>query len=63
MGNYDEAIIAYDKALELDPDFLEAWYYKGVDLDSLGSYRQALKAYEKLWNWILRTMMPGTIWE
>jgi len=47
MGNYDKAILAYDKALELDPNFIEAWYYKGVDLDGLGNHSQALKAYEK----------------
>ena len=35
MGNYDEAIIAYDKALEIDPEFLEAWYYKEWILTAL----------------------------
>ena len=28
--NYDEAINYYNKCLEIDPDFFEAWYKKGL---------------------------------
>ncbi len=29
QGKYDEAIEALDKAIEINPDFAEAWYNKG----------------------------------
>ena len=30
--NYDEAINYYNKCLEIDPDFFEAWYKKGISI-------------------------------
>lgn len=46
-GKYNEALKAYDKAIELKPDYVEAWYNKGVVLDNLGRHDEALKAYDK----------------
>lgn len=47
MGNYSEAIMAYDKAIEVNPQNAEVWYNKGTSLDSLGKYEEAVEAYEK----------------
>ena len=46
-GKYDLALKAYEKAIELKPDYADAWTNKGVTLDELGRYEEALKAYEK----------------
>ena len=44
---YDEAIIKFERALELDPTNKEAWAYKGISLDDLGRYSDALFCYDK----------------
>jgi Flp pilus assembly protein TadD len=44
---YDEAIQAFDSAIEIRPQFAFAWYYKGVALADQGKYDEAIKAYDK----------------
>jgi tetratricopeptide (TPR) repeat protein len=34
LERYDEAIEYYDKALEIDPKYMLAWYNKGLVLDN-----------------------------
>jgi len=46
-GKYELAIKAIEKAIELKPDYADAWYNKGVALKDLGRYDEALKANEK----------------
>jgi tetratricopeptide (TPR) repeat protein len=38
---------AYDKATEIDPEYKEAWYNKGIALADQGKYDDAIKAYDK----------------
>jgi len=40
--NYTEAIVAYNKALEIDPDYTNAWDGKGWALNELGNYTKPL---------------------
>lgn len=54
MGNallsenyYDEAILAYEKAIELSPEYAEAWNGKGIALKRLKEYELAIQAHEK----------------
>src|SRR5271157_4504806 len=47
LGRYDEALKAYDKAIEVNPHLVAAWYHKGYALDDLGKHEEALKAYDK----------------
>ena len=47
MGKSDEAIKAYDKAIEINPLNSAAWYNKAVTLDNLNKFDDAMKAYEK----------------
>jgi tetratricopeptide (TPR) repeat protein len=42
-----EALEAYDKAIELDPNYVQAYNNKGAALVGLGRYREALEAYDK----------------
>ncbi|MGA9383224.1 MAG: tetratricopeptide repeat protein, partial [Phormidium sp.] len=44
---YKEAIVCYDKALEIKPDFHEAWYNRGVTLGNLGRYSEAIDYFDK----------------
>jgi tetratricopeptide (TPR) repeat protein len=43
----DEALAAYDKAIEINPQNSEAWYNKGNALDRLKKYNEAIMAYDK----------------
>ncbi|TET74627.1 MAG: tetratricopeptide repeat protein, partial [Dehalococcoidia bacterium] len=50
LGNLNrlaEALACLDEALLLNPDYAEAWYNKGVALEKLGQWKQALAAYER----------------
>jgi tetratricopeptide (TPR) repeat protein len=38
----NEAIAAFDKAIELQPDNVNAWHWKGVTLDVMGKPAEAL---------------------
>ncbi len=46
-GRYNEELKAYDKAIELKPDYAGAWWGKGAALDRLGRHEEALKAFDK----------------
>ena len=43
----DEAIKAYDKAIETNPQNPKTWYNKGLALRKLGKLDEALKAYDR----------------
>jgi tetratricopeptide (TPR) repeat protein len=56
LGEYQEAITAFDTALEIDPDKIAwdnkefdkiAWSNKGLALDNLGEYQEAITAFDK----------------
>lgn len=49
-GNFKEGIKLYDRALELRPDFNEAWYRRGDALAGLQRYEEAIASYEKALN-------------
>ncbi len=48
LGQYNEAIKVYDKALELNPDNLAAETDKGDALAHLGKYDEAIAVYNKV---------------
>jgi tetratricopeptide (TPR) repeat protein len=52
IGNYTDAITAFDKAAKLDDEFADAFYNKGLALAALGKnnsskYNEAITAYDK----------------
>ncbi|MDR0895328.1 MAG: tetratricopeptide repeat protein [Prevotellaceae bacterium] len=47
VQKYEEGIICYDKALELDPQNDLTWNSKGNALRSLGRYEDAITCYDK----------------
>ncbi|MFZ0183734.1 MAG: tetratricopeptide repeat protein [Nitrosotalea sp.] len=46
-GNNDDALIAYDKALELDPNHVSTWNNKGIVLSRLKRFEEAITCYDK----------------
>ncbi len=47
LDKFDEAIKSFDKAIALDPNFEEAWFYKGGAFHYSGEYRKAIAAYDR----------------
>ena len=47
LGYFGEAIEAFNKAIEIKPDYAEAWCNKGVALGGLERYEEAIEAYNK----------------
>jgi Flp pilus assembly protein TadD len=47
LGKFHEAIIAYDRAIEIDPNNSDAWNGKGFTLNKLDKYTEALQASNK----------------
>lgn len=45
--NFNEAIAFHDKAIELEPTFSDAYFYKGNALHSLKQYEDAINCYDK----------------
>jgi Flp pilus assembly protein TadD len=48
LGLKDEAIKAYDRVIELNPEDFVAWVGKGVALCDLGRKDEAIKAYDRV---------------
>lgn len=47
LGRYAEAIDAYNQALVLNPDYVNAWNNKGVALSKLKNYTDAIDAFDQ----------------
>ena len=47
LGQHEEAIAAFEKALEIDPKFHFAWYGLGNALKELGRNSEAIAAFDK----------------
>ena len=46
-GNNEDAIIAYGKALEIDPSNVSAWNNKGIVLSRLKRFEEAIICYDQ----------------
>ena len=46
-GRYEEAIEAYNKAIEINPQDINAWNCKGNAFSNLGKYEEANEAYDE----------------
>lgn len=47
LGQYERAIEAFDKVLELEPNDFTAYSNKGLCLNNLSKYDEAIKAYNE----------------
>ena len=46
LGRLDEALMNYDRAIALKPDYVEAHSNRGNCLDEMGRYPEALLSYQ-----------------
>jgi tetratricopeptide (TPR) repeat protein len=44
--NLNESLQYFDKAIEINPQFAEAWYNKAIVLGEVGRYEEAITAYD-----------------
>lgn len=47
QGNNEDALIAYEKALELDPNHVSAWNNKGIVLARMKRFEEAITCYDR----------------
>ena len=47
LGNFQQAVEAYQKAVELEPGLTPAWANLGRACAELGNFQQAVEAYRK----------------
>lgn len=48
MSRYQDALNAFAQAADIDPEFTEAWYNKGMALMNLQKYHEAIRAFDKV---------------
>ena len=46
-GDYNEAIVCYDKAIEIDPEYRDPWYNKGLALAKQSKYEESIECFDK----------------
>lgn len=46
-GDYREAIVILKKAIDLNPDFSEAYYNVGISYEQLGKHKDAIEMFKK----------------
>jgi hypothetical protein len=47
LGRYDDAILSFEKVIEINPKYAEAWYGKGITLQALNLNVEANEAFSK----------------
>ena len=60
LGRKEEALAAFEKALEINPGLASAWAGIGAQLSQLGKYEDALQAFEEA---LLLNFDHGYVWE
>ena len=48
LGQYNQALLQFDKILAIEPNFTEALFYKGLTLQDSGHYEEAVQWYDKI---------------
>lgn len=47
LKRYNEAIQCFDKAIEIDPNYSDAYYCKAITFKDMKKYGEAMKCYNK----------------
>ncbi|WP_414623086.1 tetratricopeptide repeat protein [Calothrix sp. CCY 0018] len=48
LKDYQEAITAYDQAININPNYSRAWYHRGIALRQLKKYEKAIASYDQV---------------
>jgi len=48
LEKYHEAVVCFDRALEINPRLSEAWYNKGIAMRRLERYHEAIACYDMI---------------
>lgn len=46
LDNYQQAILDFNRTIELNPEYAEAYYYRGNAYNRIGEYQQAIKDFK-----------------
>lgn len=46
-GDFEDAIVSFDKVIEIKPDYHEAWNNRGLALGNLGRFEEVIASYDK----------------
>jgi tetratricopeptide (TPR) repeat protein len=46
-GDFEGAMINFDKVIRINPNNYEAWFIRGVALEKLGNYEESITSYKK----------------
>ena len=61
---FEEALICWDKALEIDGENIEVWHSRGLTFYYMEDYEEAVKCYNRSYRTsVLTILMPGVIKE
>ena len=58
LEQYEQAIAAFDKAIEIKPDYYEAWYFRSVVLIKLRRFKEGNASIMKSLE-----INPDFVWE
>ena len=48
LGKYEDAMIYFDKVLEIDPNHIDSLYFKGLTLSDLGRDEEAIEYFDRV---------------
>ncbi len=48
MGRYQDALNSFAQAVDIDPEFIAAWFNEGLSLMHQQKYLEAIRAFNKL---------------
>jgi tetratricopeptide (TPR) repeat protein len=61
-GEFDRALGCYNQLLQQRPDFYEAWYERGLALEHLGFYTEAIASHDRALQLAPRDRSKAAIW-
>jgi tetratricopeptide (TPR) repeat protein len=61
--NYEKAVVSFNSVIQERSDFYEAWYERGLALEMLGLYPEAISSYDKALNLHPKSEVLSSIWQ